>query len=292
MNRRDFVSRAAAGFVVVRQGAAAAADKYARIALMAYGIDRLIKNNRPPAPERTIDIMDIGELCADKFKLHQVEMQSNYFPATEMSWLRDYKARLARTRTRIVQINLEFGAGMQLTASEPALRLEMIDLHRVWLEKAAFLGCPRVLINQGTPAAENKQLAIANMKALVALADPKKIKCSCENRGGGRPRPGQPAPSGPPSYVLLTEVLKGGGAYGCCDMLNFPNQEEQLQGMRAMLEITSGLAHTGMRYDLNKAMALTREMGYTGLFSIKASGLPGDPLENTQKIIDGVVANL
>jgi hypothetical protein len=39
-------------------------------------------------------------------------------------------------------------------------------------------------------------------------------------------------------------------------------------------------------------MALTREMGFTGVYSIKASGQQGDPVENTQKIIDGVIENL
>ena len=300
MNRRDFVGIAgsAAGLMAAKSGWAASngQDKLSRIAIMMYGLDRLVKNNRPASPERTLDIMDIGELCADKFHVHAVELQSNYFPSTEMSWLKDFRDRLNRTKTRVAQVNLEFGAGMQLTAQVPAERLAMIDLHRVWFDKVAFLGCPRVLINQGQPTEENKELAISNMKALVALAKTKNIKCACENRGGGggRGRAGAPAAPTPaaPSYILLTEILKGGGAYGCCDFLNFPNQEEQLQGMRAMLAITSGLAHTGNRYDLQKAMALTREMGFTGLYSIKASGQQGDPIENTQKIIDGVLESL
>jgi hypothetical protein len=39
-------------------------------------------------------------------------------------------------------------------------------------------------------------------------------------------------------------------------------------------------------------MAVCRELGYKGIYSIKASGLQGDPLENTQKILDGLIANL
>lgn len=306
MTRRDLIRRTAAvaGLATAGRGwARPGEDKLSRIAIMMYGLDRIVKNNRPASPERTLDIMDIGQLCADRFHVHAVELQSNYFPSTEMSWLKDFRTRLNQTRTRIVQINLEFGAGMQLTADSPAGRLAMIDLHRVWLEKVAFLGCPRVLINQGSPTEANKELAISNMKALVEIAKAKNIKVSCENRGGGQGRGGPSGAAGqaggpaaeapaPPSYILLTEILKAGGAYGCCDFLNFPNQEEQLQGMRAMLAITSGLAHTGTRYDLTKAMALTRELGYTGLFSLKNMGREGDPIENTQKILDGVLANL
>ena len=44
--------------------------------------------------------MDIGQVCADRFRVHNVELQSNYFPSTEMSWLKDFKARLDKTKTQ------------------------------------------------------------------------------------------------------------------------------------------------------------------------------------------------
>jgi hypothetical protein len=39
-------------------------------------------------------------------------------------------------------------------------------------------------------------------------------------------------------------------------------------------------------------MKICREMNYKGLYAIKAAGLEGDPIANTQKIIDGVLANM
>ena len=39
----------------------------------------------------------------------------------------------------------------------------MIDLHRVWIDKAAFLDCPRVLLNQAVPSPENKDLLIVQL---------------------------------------------------------------------------------------------------------------------------------
>src|SRR5262245_9830659 len=157
MNRREFVigAAAAAGFTAVAPRRARAqapqgdAPKRARIAIMMFGLNAIVKNNMPEGPGRTLDIMDIGQLAADKWRVHNVELQSNYFPSTEMSWLKDFKARLDKTKTRVVQINLEFGTGLNAGAESPSGRLAMIDLHRVWLDKAAFLGCPRVLFNQG-----------------------------------------------------------------------------------------------------------------------------------------------
>jgi hypothetical protein len=314
MNRREFVIGAAAvaGFAAHPKSAQAqAADgaKRARIAVMMFGLNSIVKNNMPESPSRTLDIVDIGQLCADRWRIHSVELQSNYFPSTEMSWLKDFKARLDKTKTKVVQINLEFGAGYNMSAASPSGRLQMIDLHRVWFDKLAFLGCPRVLLNQGIPTPENRELTIANYKAVVDLAKAKGIVASSENRnapGGGRGRagaapagpaetpPSPPPPSAPPgpSYPLLVEVLKASGTAACADMLNFPNQEEQLAGIRAMLPITSGLVHAGLRYDLPPAMKVCREAGYKGIYSIKAANLPGDPIENTGKILDGLLAEM
>src|SRR4026207_1370850 len=174
MKRRDFLMMsavAATSMTAVRRGRAQAAsgDKLSRIAIMMFGLNSIVKTNMPAAPERTIELMDIGQLCADQFKIHSVELQSNYFPSTEMSWLKDFKSRLDKTNTKIVQINLEFGAGYNMGADSPSGRLAKIDLPRLWLGNAAFLGSPRVLLNQGQPTQENKAQITANYQAVVAL---------------------------------------------------------------------------------------------------------------------------
>jgi sugar phosphate isomerase/epimerase len=44
-------------------------------------------------------------------------------------------------------------------------------------------------------------------------------------------------------------------------------------------------------YDLAAAIALIKELGYTGLYSIE-NEQPGDPFDNVQKVYDVVVANI
>ena len=316
MKRRDFLMMgavAATSVTAVRRGWAQARndDKLSRIAIMMFGLNSIVKTNMPAAPERTLELMDIGQLCADQFKIHNVELQSNYFPSTEMSWLKDFKSRLDKTNTKVVQINLEFGAGYNMGAESPSGRLQMIDLHRSWFDKAAFLGSPRVLLNQGQPTQENKAQIIANYQAVVALAKAKGITAASENRnaGGGR---GAAAPrasarcsggtrrrasttSGPARGPVLhsldgdSESVRHGELRG---LLEFPKPGGTAGGNRAMLPLTSGLVHAGMRHDLVPAMKILRDQGYKGLYAIKASGLPGDPIANTQKIIEGVLANM
>ena len=299
MKRRDFLMMgavAAASMTAVRRGSSASARRRQALAHRDHDVrPQQHRENQHAARLRSgpSSSWTFGQFCADRFKVHNIELQSNYFPSTEMSWLKDFKSRLDKTNTKVVQINLEFGAGYNMGADSPSGRLQMIDLHRSWFDKAAFLGCPRVLLNQGQPTQENKAQIIANYQAVVALAKAKGITAASENRnaGGGRGRaagpaaPGQPAQPPPPtpeapaapSYIILTEILKASGTASCVDFLNFPNQEEQLAGIRDMLPINSGLVHAGMRHDLPPAMKICREQGYKGLYSIKASGLPGDP---------------
>jgi hypothetical protein len=305
MKRRQFfLTAAAAAGLAARErtwAQTSSADRLSRVAIMMFGLNSIVKNNFAPSPDRTLDIMDMGQFAADQFGVHQISVQSNYFPSTEMSWLKDFKSRLAKTKTRLVQVNLEFGAGYNMGAEAPSGRLQMIDLHRVWLDKVAFLECPRVLLNQGQPSEENKALITSNYRAVVALAKEKGIMPCSENRGGaggrgatpaGAAAPPPPPPPTVPTYIILTEILRASGTATCVDFLNFPDQPTQHQGIRAMLPLTSGLLHAGMRFDLPPAMAICREAGYKGLYAIKASGLPGDPVENTKKIIEGVLANM
>ena len=319
MKRRDFLMMgavAATSVTAVRRGWAQARndDKLSRIAIMMFGLNSIVKTNMPAGPERTLELMDIGQFSADHFKVHNVELQSNYFPSTEMSWLKDFKSRLDKTNTKVVQINLEFGAGYNMGAESPSGRLQMIDLHRSWLDKAAFLGSPRVLLNQGQPTQENKAQIIANYQAVVALAKAKGITPASENRNagggrgaGGRPRRRSPArrhprrrpfrrrlrPPAAPSYILLTEILKASGTSACVDFLNFPNSRGTARGNSrhaADHERTRARGHAPRPGAGDED--LPRDQGYKGLYAIKASGLPGDPIANTQKIIEGVLANM
>jgi hypothetical protein len=94
--------------------------------------------------------------------------------------------------------------------------------------------------------------------------------------------------------VLLTEIIKGSGAFANIDLGNLGDQETQHAGVRAMLPLTVGNTHVKLnpaRYDLPAALALVKSLGYKGLYSIEAGG-SGDPYENVQRIYDVLVANL
>ncbi len=292
MKRRDFLAGAAvaAPFVFVRRSAAQrAADsaKLARLAIMSLSFGSLLKNaNAPDSPTRSLDLMDLGQMFADRYGVHNVELQHSYLPSTEKAWLEDFRARLAKTRSQVSNINLEFGGTMTASAESQVGRLQAIDLTREWIDHAATLGCPRVMVNQGALSEENEAIAVAALRAMGEYGRSKGVMVSLEPRGGGGGRRGSAppaaaeAPASAPPYVLLAKVIKAAGIYANVDLANFGSQEAQHAGMRALFPYTVGNTHMRLnpaQYDLPTALRMMREeFKYQGIYLIER-GIPAGP---------------
>jgi sugar phosphate isomerase/epimerase len=290
MRRREFlisstVAVGAAGRVLAQAGRSAqpaAGAKTDRIAIMAYSFVRVLKlPGRPASPERTLDFFDIPDMFADRYKVHNVEAQHNYFESTETAYLKDFVARLTKAKSRVSNINLELGT-MNIASPDPILRAQAVDLTKAWIDHAVVLGSPRVMINQGKLMPENRQAAIETLKQMTEYGKTKSIMVGAEPRGD--------------DFTLLTDVIRAGGAYTNPDVGNFGgDQAKQHAGIRAMFPYTDGNCHMKMlnppTYDLAAAIQLTKELGYKGLYSIE-NEQPGDSYENVQKVYDIVLANI
>ena len=312
MKRREFLigAAAAAGLAGSRKGWAQVRDetKLRRIAIMSLCFNSILKNpSQPNDPARTLDVAELGQMLADRYGVHNLEMQHAHFPVTAPAYLKEFRDRLAKTQSQVTNINLEFGP-QNISAADPALRQQAIDRTKEWIDHALALGCPRIMVNQGAPTQENKDAAIAALKAMGDYGKSRNIMVAMENRGGGGGRqgpaapgatpasPAPPAPVGPPAWVLLVEIIKGSGTYANCDLGNFPDQDTQHAGIRGMFPLTDGNCHVKLnpaRYDLPAALALVKQLGYTGLYSIEAGGGAGtDPYQNVQNIYDVLLPNM
>jgi len=284
MNRREFLISSTMAVAVAGRasGQSSNSAKLDRIAIMAYSFQSVLKlPGRPSSPTRVLEFFDVPEMFADRYKVHNVEAQHNYFESTEAAYFKDFLARLAKTKSRVSNINLEFG-NMNISAPDPALRAQAVDLTKAWIDHAVILGSPRVMVNQGKLTQENKQTAIDTLKIMAAYGKSKKIMVGMEPRGD--------------SYVLLTEVIKASGTYSNPDVGNFGgDQANQHAGMRAMFPYTDGNCHMKIlnppTYDLAVAVRLTKELGYKGLYSIE-NELPGDPYPNVQAVYDVLLTNI
>lgn len=343
MKRREFIAGSLAGglaFAVgsrVRAqadaGGASEAEKLARLSVMTYCFDSIVKGiGKPDDPARTLDILDAPQMIADHYGIHHVEMQHTHFQATDKPYFQEMKDRLKKAGSQLTQICLEFDF-VDLSSKQKYQQLEMIALSKDWIDYCVQLGCPRVLLNQGPLTPDVVEDAKWTLKQIAEYGRAQKVACDMENRGGGR-RPanratgpaGAPAgtaataaPAGAPAtgaastapaaaggnganppqerggWEVLVEVIKaaGPGAYANPDIGNFPDEESRAAGLRVMYTMTSGNSHAHYapdRYDEAKAIGISKEAGYKGLYSIETGRNNGpDPYQNVQMVRDALL---
>jgi hypothetical protein len=321
MKRREFLLTATAGAAAVaglsstaRAQAVSRASqaKLDRIAIMTLNFQQMLKvPDTEPGPNRTLELFDLPAMLADTYGVHKIEFQHYHIGSTEPAYLKDLRNAIEKSKSRMTQINVEFGA--ELTFSVPSVRYRTmtVDLTKRWVDHAVALGAQRVMVNQGQPTHENKLWGIPALKLMADYGKSKNIIVSVETRGGGgggRGRgaaragaPATPPPPPPPGtpansrerWMLLAEIIKAAGAYSNVDVggAGAPNQQELHDCLRGMFPFTAGSMHTRVNQNWDLATAirfLEKELGWKGLYTIESGGGHA----GTKEIYDVVVATL
>jgi len=329
MRRRDFLVAAAGAGLASATKLRAQGSKLDRIAIMSQNFDRILKTGAGPAPDgaRTLDFLDFPQAIADRFNVHRVELQHAHFVSTDAAYLKDLRDRLAKAKSQIVQISLEFQTS-NVSAAGFSARAQAIDLAKQWIDHAESLGCPRVMVNQGSLAAEVRQSAIDALKILGEYGKAHKVTLTVSNRDDGVPPPApSPAPAPPPqaapgaggagapargrvgggggqagppappaTWQTVVDAVKAAGIAATPDIGNFPNETERASGLRALIPLSGGIVHCPndpARYNLANAIKIARDARYTGIYSIEtAPGTGGDPYAATKSALDEVLKNI
>ena len=256
-----------------------------------------------PSETRIYDVFDIPQMYADTYGVHQIEFQHSHIISTEPSYLKELRSVIEKSKSRMTQVNLEFG-GMNVSAADPTMRVQALDLTKRWVEHSLLLGRPNLMINQGQLSRENKHYAVETTRLMSDYGKSKGVKISVETRGGGgggRGRAGAQgadgaaaAPAPPPErpWMLLTELIRESGAYANPDMggIGAADQAELHACLKAQHPMTSGSTHTRVSqvWDLATCVKfLQNELGYKGLYTIEVNGHEG-----TKRIYDIVLANI
>jgi hypothetical protein len=277
MKRRDFLTgSAAAAASGVVWGQRPDQAKLNRIGVMSLVFGSILKNpSIPDDPKRTLAIMDFPEMLAHRFGVHNVEMQHEHFLSTEPAYFQEFLERVKKARSVVSQINLEFGP-LNVSAKELVRRLETIDLTKRWISHAVALGCPRVMVNQGTLDPAVRQSAVETLKTINAYAKMKKVFITFEVRRE--------------TWETQLEVIKAAGILPHADCGKFPSEEARVKGLRLIYPNTAGNSHvTGP--NIADSVKIAKELGYKGLFTIEGSR-GTDPYTTVKTNMDIVLANM
>ena len=295
-NRRHFLMGAATALAATatRRGWAEADQaKRDRVSVMTLDFNPIIKSPaHPDDPKRTLDILDYADMIAEHYSLHHVEFQHSHFTSTEAAYLQEVRDRIKKAKSQMNQINVEFGA-LNISATDPMVRLETIDLTKQWIDHAALLGLPARDDEPGHAGAggaagghrhhggdggvrqaeedrhhhgelrwRRRRGPRARRSAGTAGADGRRGSHAAASARGHVGRGGGSAQG-------------GGRGYANCDIGNFPDEESRHAGERVMFKMSAGGAHCHYapdRWDFDAAMAIPKEVGYKGTFSIEHSG--------------------
>jgi len=326
MRRREFLIGSAfaagTGSRIWGQRSDSDKEKLGRIGIMTSSFSSIIKNAaRPDDPKRTMELLDLPDMYAEHYGIHYLEPTCQHFTSTEPAYLKEFSGRLKKAKSQLNQISLgqlspvipgSSATLLCISSPDPVLRLEAIELTKQWIDHAAFLGCQRVMVNQGTLMPEIRNETIATLKIMTDYGKAKNVKVTMETRGGGggaaRGRgpavaagdSGAAAQARPASYSgewrVLVEVLKAAGAWTNVDIGNYPSEEERHAALRVMLPMSSGSSHAHYapeRWSLHDTIQISKELGYKGIWSVEAGGNNGpDAYSQAQTIVDALLKEI
>jgi sugar phosphate isomerase/epimerase len=232
-----------------------------------------------------MDVRDFPEMVADRYHIHNVEIILPHFRSADPSLIRDFKVRLDKAHSRLVNVPLDVAALWNkpaISSTDPAERDAALAMYRRGIDIAHDLGSPSVRCDPGMVNLEDPALTIDAYRQLAAYAGANGIKVVVENHGEISKNPD-----------LLVRILKAAGVGALPDFGNFPDQQTREYGLRALFPLAGAVAHAKLRegQDFARCMRIARESDFKGVFSTEAGGR-GDPYVEVQEIVDAVVENL
>jgi sugar phosphate isomerase/epimerase len=291
LNRREFLTRSAAGLAgsaFLSRSRAQTGNKLDRVAVMTSYFGTRMPDTRDkghPAVTKDLNILDFPEMIADHFHIHHVEVQQMYFPSTEPSYFKQFQDRLKKAKSRVSNMPLEFDEQgtpgiVSVCSADSAIRERAIGLTKEWIDHAAVLGSPSVMVNQGPLEAGKLEHAIEGLRAVSAYGKSKNVVVTIENRGNSTPE-------------VLVEVIKASGIYANPDIGNFRDDETRKRGLRMLYPLSHGNTHVKLmpdRFDFAQTVAISKEMGYKGIYSIEANrSVAPDPFQAVQIVLDDLL---
>src|SRR3954454_2062051 len=182
MNRREFLAVTGAGVMAsLTNRTAQDAGKLARVCVSSWSFHTLFEQ-KPPA----LDVRDFPDMVADRYHVHNVEIVLPHFLGAEPSLIREFKARLVRARSRLVNMPLDYGQLWDKAAISSADRAEReaaLALYLRGIDIAHELESPSVRCDPGKVNLDDPSLTIDSYKRLAAHARDKGIRVVVENHG-------------------------------------------------------------------------------------------------------------
>jgi sugar phosphate isomerase/epimerase len=275
MDRREFLIKSAIVAASTALTGAKSSKGLDRLTVLSWSFRDAFANTRSKngwVPEKDLDILDYPEMIADTYQIHKLEIQTMYLQP-EASFIAELNKRLKKAKSRVVNIAGEpHGDTIKnIGSANEKGRAEAIEVYKGWIDYAAQIGSPNLMINQGDLYDDVNPL-IDSGKKLAAYGHSKKVVVSAEPRGTSGRQP-----------EIFVKVLRESGMRATVDIGNFSDEARE-RGIRLLMPLAANTCHikyNPARYDFATIMKVVEETGYSGLYTIEA-GFHGDPYQEVR----------
>jgi sugar phosphate isomerase/epimerase len=269
-------------------------DKRARIAISSWSFHNYFQSTREREfnlPGSMLVLLDFPEVMVDRYKVHNFEFVAPHFASTEATYLAELKKHLVTTHSRLVNIPVdieEIDAAGGLSDPDEKVRDRAIEAAKKWIDIAHTLGASSVRCDPGTMDPANLSTTVLSYKKLAAYGKSRSVQVVVENHG----RVGSEHPE---ELVTLFKLVGASSIGALPDFGNFADEATREKGLRLLFTYARVVSHAkGLqfdaagnetRYDFPKCIAVARNAGYKGVYSVEYEG-PGDPYDGVQKVVN------
>lgn len=238
-----------------------------------------------PVTSGRLDIMDFPAMLAERYGIHNVEVEDRHFLSLEPAYYEKFHARLQRAKSRMINIDLEldttgYSGTISPCSPDPQIRAHAIELTKQWIDRAAMIECPSVMPNQGRTWGEDLTPIIDALKSLRDYGASKNVAIILEERGSV-------------PIDTLVKVIRESGIHANPDMGNWKDEASMERGLRLLYPFALTVSHVKWnpdRFSLATAVAISREMGFKGIYSLETGG--PEPYAMQQDLLDKLMAYL
>jgi hypothetical protein len=287
MRRRDFLFCPAVAAVAVRRGRAQSGEKAAKLkrcGAMSGNFDHKLAATRDlsqPTKPGELDIMDVPQMLADRFGLHNIDLSQYHLLSVEPAYLKKFRDRVHQAHSRLINMCLEldpkgYSGTVSVCSADPQVRAKALEDAKKWVDIAATIHSPSLMPNQGT-FAEDTSGATAALRELGAYGKKRNVAIILEPRGRS-------------TVDTLVGVIKAAGINANPDIGNFPDEETAERGLRMLYPLAKTVSHVKLNpnrhLDFAKAIQISKEMYFQGTYDLEASEA------TMQTVLDKLLENL
>jgi L-ribulose-5-phosphate 3-epimerase len=300
--RRLFLGAAASGVVVLAsEGKTATAAPPPKAKALPFKISLAQWSLHQALQKKSIDHLDFAKI-ANGIGIDAVEYVNSFFKdkAKDAKYLAEMKRRAVGEGvwSSLIMIDDEGKLG----DADPGKRAEAVELHKKWVEAAAYLGCHCIRVNayaDGSPDDQAKRVA-EGLRKLSEIAEPVGINVTVENHGGLSS-----------NGAWLARVIRSVGHPRCGTLPDFGNftikegqEYDRYKGVQELMPLAKAVSAKSHDFDDKgnethtdylKMMKIVVGAGYHGYVGIEYEGSKMPEMEGilaTKKLLERVRGQL